>query len=106
MYVLTAGRWGAVDGFDDLATSGACTHLLLNDVALAGCVEGLLSLGLGSLPLLLLLLFSELLNPLQLLLDRRCLNGHHVSNLCRQHGGILYCRWILSLQYDCVLLLH
>lgn len=73
---------------DDLATmmgSRARSHtdLFLNDVALAGCVEGLLSLGLCGLTLLLLLLFSELLDPLQLLLDRSCLDGHYVPNLCR-----------------------
>ena len=60
------------------------TNLFLNDVALAGCVEGLLPLGLCGLSLLLLLLFSELLDPLQLLLDRSCLDCHHVPNLCRQ----------------------
>lgn len=76
---------------DDLAMMGgvsACshTHLFLNDVTLAGCVEGLLSLGLCGLSLLLLLLFSELLDPLQLLLDRSCLNGDYVPNLCREHS--------------------
>ena len=58
------------------------THLFLNDVALAGCIEGLLSLGLRGLFLLLLLLLSELLDPLQLLLHRSCLDGHYVPNLC------------------------
>lgn len=88
IYVLMTGR-----EMDDLAMMGASarshTHLFLNDVALAGCVEGLLSLGLRGLSLLLLLLFSELLDPLQLLLDRSCLDGHYVPNLCREHSVII-----------------
>lgn len=67
------------------------TNLFLNDVALAGCVEGLLPLGLCGLSLLLLLLFSELLDPLQLLLDRSCLDCHHVPNLCRRQS-VMRCK--------------
>lgn len=79
VYVLMTGReMGA------LACSLTHTHLFLNDVALAGCVERLLSLSLCGLSLFLLLLFSELLDSLQLLLDRSCLDGHYVPDLCRQ----------------------
>lgn len=72
---------------DDSARSQ--THLLLNDVTLTGSVQCLLSLGLCGLFLFLLLLLSELLDPLQLLLDRSCLDGHYVPNLCRQCSVIV-----------------
>lgn len=83
---------------DDPAVTAASprsrAYLFLNDVALAGGVEGLLSLGLRSLSLLLLLLFSELLDPLQLLLERSCLDGHNVPDLCRQRSVII--RYIMN----------
>lgn len=60
-----------------------CTHLFLNDVALVDCVQRQLSLCFGSLSLPLLLLLSELLDPLQLLLDGCCLDGNYISNLDR-----------------------
>lgn len=82
-----------VEGFDvndtddDLLTNvDSDTHLFLNDVTLASCVECLLPLGLCSLSLLLLLLLPELLDSLQLLLDRHCLHGHHVPNLFSRHN--------------------
>lgn len=87
VYVLVAERepWTEMDDTDMTGVRARShTHLFLNDVTLAGRIEGLLSLGLCGLSLLLLLLFSELLNPLELLLDRSCLDGHYVPDLCRQ----------------------
>lgn len=74
---------------DPAASPRSHAHLFLNDVALAGRVEGLLSLGLRRLFLLLLLLLSELLDPLQLLLERSCLDGHDVPDLRRQRSVVI-----------------
>jgi len=86
--VLMAGRQ-RVDGDD-------ARHLFLNDVTLVGCVMGELFLCFCGLFLLLLLLLPELLDPLQLLLDRCCLDGNYISNLSRDNGLVINISFELS----------